>query len=165
MNGKELYALLQRHFPNEAALSWDNVGLLCGRMDKDIRTVYIALDATTDVVDGAVEAGADLLLTHHPVIFSGIKRIEEGDYLGERLLRMIENHVACYAMHTNYDVKRMADLVVSRMGLKNPEVLEATAADGSEGIGYTGDFETPMTLETCALNQSLVSYSGRACLW
>ena len=151
MNGKELYALLQRHFPNEAALSWDNVGLLCGRMDKDIRTVYIALDATTDVVDGAVEAGADLLLTHHPVIFSGIKRIEEGDYLGERLLRMIENHVACYAMHTNYDVKRMADLVVSRMGLKNPEVLEATAADGSEGIGYTGDFETPMTLETCAL--------------
>ena len=82
MNGKELYALLQRHFPNEAALSWDNVGLLCGRMDKDIRTVYIALDATTDVVDGAVEAGADLLLTHHPVIFSGIKRIEEGNYLG-----------------------------------------------------------------------------------
>lgn len=64
---------------------------------------------------------------------------------------MIENHVTCYAMHTNYDVKRMAELVVSRMGLKNLEVLEPTVADGSEGIGYTGDFEAPMTLEACAL--------------
>ena len=151
MKGKELYALLQKNFPNEAALSWDNVGLLCGRMDKEIQTVYLALDATAEAIDEAVEAGADLLLTHHPVIFSGIKRIEEGDYLGERLLRMIENHVTCYAMHTNYDVKRMADLVVSRMGLKNLEVLEPTVADGSEGIGYTGDFEVPMTLEACAL--------------
>ena len=151
MKGKELYALLQKNFPNEAALSWDNVGLLCGRMDKEIQTVYLALDATAEAIDEAVEAGADLLLTHHPVIFSGIKRIEEGDYLGERLLRMIEHHVTCYAMHTNYDVKRMADLVVSRMGLKNLEVLEPTVADGSEGIGYTGNFEVPMTLEACAL--------------
>ena len=151
MKGKELYALLQKNFPNEAALYWDNVGLLCGRMDKEIQTVYLALDATAEEIDEAVEAGADLLLTHHPVIFSGIKRIEEGDYLGERLLRMIEHHVTCYAMHTNYDVKRMADLVVSRMGLKNLEVLEPTVADGSEGIGYTGNFEVPMTLEACAL--------------
>ena len=151
MKGKELYALLQKNFPNEAALSWDNVGLLCGRMDKEIQTVYLALDATAEAIDEAVEAGADLLLTHHPVIFSGIKRIEEGDYLGERLLRMIEHHVTCYAMHTNYDVKRMADLVVSRMGLKNLEVPEPTVADGSEGIGYTGNFEVPMTLEACAL--------------
>ena len=119
MNGKELYGLFQKYFPNEAALSWDNVGLLCGRMDKDIQKVYVALDATMDVIDEAVRVGADLLLTHHPIIFSSIKRIEENDYIGERLLRMAENHITCYAMHTNYDVKRMADLVVSKMGLKN----------------------------------------------
>ena len=77
MKGKELYRLLQEHFPNEAALSWDNVGLLCGRMDKDIRKIYVALDATTEVIDDAVGVGADLLLTHHPVIFSAIKRIEK----------------------------------------------------------------------------------------
>ena len=151
MKGKELYRLLQEHFPNEAALSWDNVGLLCGRMDKDIRKIYVALDATTEVIDDAVGVGADLLLTHHPVIFSAIKRIEENDYLGERLLRMIENHMSCYAMHTNYDVRRMADLVVSKMGLKNLQVLEPTDTDGSEGIGYTGDLEASMTLKECAV--------------
>lgn len=151
MNGKELYGLFQKYFPNEAALSWDNVGLLCGRMDKDIQKVYVALDATMDVIDEAVRVGADLLLTHHPIIFSSIKRIEENDYIGERLLRMAENHITCYTMHTNYDVKRMADLVVSKMGLKNLQVLEPTTDDGSEGIGYTGDLENPMALEKYAL--------------
>ena len=151
MRGKELYGLLQEHFPNEAALSWDNVGLLCGRMDKDIHKIYVALDATTEVIDEAVRVGADMLLTHHPVIFSAIKRIEERDYLGERLLCMMENHIACYAMHTNYDVKRMADIVASKMQLKNLQILEPTVADGSEGIGYTGDFETAVTLKECAV--------------
>lgn len=150
MKGKDLYRLLQEHFPNEAALSWDNVGLLCGRMDKDIRKIYVALDATTEVIDEAVCVEADLLLTHHPIIFSAIKRIEENDYLGERLLRMMENHITCYAMHTNYDVKRMADIVVSRMGLIKLQVLEPTVADEQEGIGYTGEFEAPMTLKECA---------------
>ena len=89
MNGKELYSLLQAHFPNEAALSWDNVGLLCGRMDKEIQKVYLALDATGEDIEEAIRVKADLLLTHHPIIFSAIKRIEEKDYLGERLLRMI----------------------------------------------------------------------------
>ena len=54
-------------------------------------------------------------------------------------------------MHTNYDVRRMADLVVSKMGLKNLQVLEPTDTDGSEGIGYTGDLEASMTLKECAV--------------
>lgn len=77
MKGKELYRLLQEHFPNEAALSWDNVGLLCGRMDKDIRKIYVALDATTEVIDDAVGVGADLLLTHHPVIFQRLSALKK----------------------------------------------------------------------------------------
>lgn len=151
MKGKELYTLLQKYFPNGAAVSWDNVGLLCGRMNKDIKKVYIGLDATAEVVDGAIKVNADLLLTHHPIIFSGIKRIEEGDFLGERLLRLIENHVTCYAMHTNYDIRRMADLVVGKMEMENLQVLEPTVPDGSEGFGYTGDLKEPMSLKDYAL--------------
>ena len=151
MEGRALYELLQKYFPNQAAVSWDNVGLLCGRMNKEIKKVYIGLDATTDVIDDAIEVGADLLLTHHPIIFSGIKRIEEGDFLGERLLRLIENHVTCYAMHTNYDIKRMADLVVGRMEMQHLQVLEPTVPDHTEGIGYTGDLKEPMSLKDYAL--------------
>ena len=106
MNSQELFTLLQKFYPNDAAVSWDNVGLLCGRKDKEIKKVYIGLDATTRVIDDAIRVEADLILTHHPIIFSGMKRIVEGDFIGERLIKMIENHISCYAMHTNYDIKR-----------------------------------------------------------
>lgn len=146
MKGEKLYHILQQFFPNQAALPWDNVGLLCGRMDKEIKRIYVALDPDMKAVEGAIAAGTDLLLTHHPLIFSDIKRIEEGDYLGERIIKIIENHMACYAMHTNYDVKRMAGLVASRMNLKNICVLEPTVEDKSEGIGFTGDLKEAVSL-------------------
>ena len=151
MKGKDLFALLQEHFPNEAAVSWDNVGLLCGRQNKEIKKIYIALDATSEVIREAVNIGADVLLTHHPLIFSGIKRIEEDDFLGKRLIMLLENNITCYAMHTNYDIKRMANLVAGRMELDDLQILETTVPDGSEGIGYTGNLKTPMTLKEYAL--------------
>ena len=89
MNSQELFTLLQKFYPNDAAVSWDNVGLLCGRKDKEIKKVYIGLDATTRVIDDAIRVEADLILTHHPIIFSGMKRIVEGDFIGERLIKMI----------------------------------------------------------------------------
>ena len=151
MNGNEFFACLQKHFPNEAAVSWDNVGLLCGRKNKEINTVFIALDATSDVIKEAVRVKADVLLTHHPLIFSGIKRVTEGDFLGERLVTLMENRISCYAMHTNYDIKRMADIVAERMELENLVVLEPTTPDLNEGIGYTGDLKEPMSLKAYAL--------------
>ena len=146
MHGLELYKLLQEHFPNEAAMSWDNVGLLCGRMDREIKKIYVTLDADTRSVDEAIRVKADLILTHHPMIFSSIKRVEEGDYVGERIIKILENHLSCYAMHTNYDVKRMAILAAERMEMKNLQVLEPTTPDGKEGIGFTGDLECPVTV-------------------
>lgn len=152
MKATELFVFLDQHFPNAAAVSWDNVGLLCGREEKEIHKVYIALDATSDVIEDAIQSNADVLLTHHPLIFSGIKRITEGDYLGERLIRLLENRITCYAMHTNYDIKRMADIVAKRMEMTDLEVLEATVPDGSEGIGYTGNLKNKVTLKEYALN-------------
>lgn len=152
MKAAELFSFLNHHFPTEAAVSWDNVGLICGRCDKEIHKIYIALDATSNVIQDAIHSNADVLLTHHPLIFSGIKRIAEGDYLGERLISLLENKITCYAMHTNYDIKRMANLVVERMEMTDLEVLETTAPDGSEGIGYTGNLKNRVTLKEYALN-------------
>lgn len=148
MDGKEIYSILQATFPDEAALSWDNVGLLCGRMDRDIQKIYVTLDADMKSVERAAAVGADLILTHHPLIFSGIKRIREGDYLGERILKIIEKNMACYAMHTNYDVKRMGKIVAERMGITDYDILEPTVEDGTEGIGFTGNLSEPVSLGT-----------------
>lgn len=148
MTCKEIIEVIETACPREYALDWDNVGLLAGRDDKEVRCIYIALDATDEIVDAAVREQADLLLTHHPLIFSGLKKINNRDFVGERLLRLIRNDITYYAMHTNYDVCRMGCLAGERMGFSNPRVLETTCEGKiDKGIGEIADLPSELTLE------------------
>ena len=151
---QEIIEELEAHYPRSCAMDWDNVGLLVGRRTKDVHRIYTAVDATDEVIEAAVEAKADMLVTHHPMIFSGMKRITEDDFIGRRVLRLIQNDIAYYAMHTNYDVMGMAELSGEVLGLKDAEVLDVTCAesplDGSpQGIGRVADLEDPISLREC----------------
>ena len=77
---KEVMRKLEERWNPSYALEWDNVGLLVGRDDKEVKRIYIALDATDEVIDEAVKNGADMLITHHPMIFSPIKKIHNLDF-------------------------------------------------------------------------------------
>ena len=105
---REVTDIIEQRFPKEYALDWDNVGLLAGRDDKEVRCIYIALDASDEVIHAAARQGADMLVTHHPLIFSGMKRITNQDFIGRRILGLIRRDISYYAMHTNYDVLGMA---------------------------------------------------------
>ena len=163
---KDVMYEIEKEYPLNYALSWDNVGLLVGRDDKEVKRIYIALDATDEVIDEAVRTGADMLITHHPMIFSPIKRIHNLDFVGERILKLIQNDISYYAMHTNYDVLGMADLSGDKMNMKNAEILEVTAEgdigkeDEPEGIGRVSDLETPMTLRECCEDVKSAFYLG-----
>jgi dinuclear metal center YbgI/SA1388 family protein len=153
MKCKELMDLLETFAPKRYACSWDNVGLLLGREEKEIKKVMVALDATNEVVQKAAAEGVDLLLTHHPILFSSIKSLNDQDFLGRKLLTLAENGIACFAMHTNFDVIGMADLAGQYMGFpKDAMPLEITAEeDGKlEGIGRVADLPHEMTLSQCA---------------
>ena len=126
MHIKEVIGILEEQSPVSYALEWDNVGLLAGDSEKEINRIYIALDATDEAVDAAIAAQADLLLTHHPLIFKGMKKIVSDHFIGRRLMKLIANDVAYYAMHTNFDVKGMADLSAAMLGLEEPKVLDVT---------------------------------------
>ena len=104
MQCRELTKWLEAKWPCARAESWDNVGLLAGRQDKEIGVVMVALDAVDAVVDEALRRGADMLLTHHPLIFSARKQINDSDFIGRRLLKLLGSDVCYYAMHTNFDV-------------------------------------------------------------
>ena len=71
MRLKEIMQMLEELCPPSFAMSWDNVGLLVGRADKEVQTIALALDATSEVIESAVMQKADLILTHHPLLFSG----------------------------------------------------------------------------------------------
>ena len=110
MKCSEIITLLEQEYGKEYACDWDNVGLLVGREDKEIQKIYIALDATDEAIEEAIANGADMLLTHHPMIFKGMKRVTQEDFIGRRIIRLIQNDMVYYAMHTNYDILGMADL-------------------------------------------------------
>lgn len=143
---------LERLSPSSFAESWDNVGLLAGRMDKEVNKLCIALDATDEVVDEAVHAGADMLLTHHPLIFSAMKRINTEDFTGRRVVKLLQNDISYYAMHTNFDIMGMADAAADEICLRDRQVLTITYEDeiAKEGIGRYGKLPRIMTLEECA---------------
>lgn len=152
MECSKIMQILEEQSPVSCACDWDNVGLLAGDAKKDIKKIYIALDATDEVIEEAVNQKADMLLTHHPLIFKGMKRVIADDFIGRRLIKLIKNDIAYYAMHTNFDVRGMADLAAAMIALEDCSVLEVTGvADGvEEGIGKAGSLKESMTLRQCA---------------
>lgn len=151
MTCREIISILQEQSPEKYACDWDNVGLLVGSPQKEVKTIYIALDATEEAIAEAVEAGADMLLTHHPMIFKGLKKVNTEDFTGRRVITLIRNDISYYAMHTNFDVKGMAQLGADKMGLRECQVLDVTCQEeqGAEGIGKIGTLPREMTVAEC----------------
>jgi len=123
MKCRDLQKIIEHFYPVNTALDFDNVGLLCGRYDKEVKKVYIALDPTDSVIADAALWQADLLITHHPMILSPFKSVTDDDYIGRRLIQLIQHDISYYAMHTNYDVMRLGELTGEMLGLDNLRVL------------------------------------------
>lgn len=170
----ELTAAIEKRFPPVYAEEWDNVGLLVGDAGEEVTKVFLALDATEDAIKEAKAFGAQLLLTHHPMIFRSMKRVTADHFIGKKILELAKSGIACYAMHTNFDVMGMADAMAERLQLTDSEVLMAApqvSADiyGSEqaqGIGRVGNLTEKMTLREYAqfvkerLQMPFVTVSG-----
>ena len=155
MKCKDITKIIEETFPLTAALSFDHVGLQAGREDKEVKKIYIALDATSEVIEHAVEYGADMIITHHPLIFSPLETVTDRDFIGRRIVKMIQNDISYYAMHTNYDVVRMAELAAEIFELEDIKVLDTTIPENENskemGIGKIGKLKEAVTLEKCAL--------------
>ena len=132
MQCSEMIKLLNQLAPEDIALSWDNPGLLAGRSNKEVRTIYLALDADDQVIEDAISQKADMLLTHHPLIFKPVKKINDQDFIGRRILRLIQ---------------------ASRLGLTEEKILEQTGEmDGCPcGIGKTGRLPQAESLKHLAV--------------
>ncbi len=143
---------LDKEYPPHHAEKWDNPGLQVGRRDRTVRKVMVALDATDDVIRQCVEWGAELLVTHHPLLMSGITKINCESLAGRRILALTENGISHFAIHTNYDVTRMAELAEKALKLKKTEILEVTGTDDDGkpyGIGKAGNLTEKMTAADC----------------
>ncbi len=145
---------LEKLAPLSMACDWDNPGLLVGRREKEVRRILIALDADDAVTEQAEKEQADLILTHHPLIFRPVRSVTDQDFLGRRLLKLIGNDMALYAMHTNFDAAPggMADLAAGKLHLVETEPLEVMGEAGGVpyGIGKCGILLANKTLRQLA---------------
>ena len=155
MKCSEVMKFLRGLAPEETAMDWDNVGLLVGSEEKEVRTVMTALDATEDVISQAIAAGADLLVTHHPMLFKPVKRVVWEDLYGHKIIRMIRADLAYFAMHTNCDSCVMAEEAAGKIGLSGSVMLEESPAPGPDGepagIGRAGELPEEMSLRELCL--------------
>ena len=118
-------------------------------MDKDVKKILLTLDADDAAVERAKEIGADMLLSHHPLIFKPVKHVSDEDFIGKRLVSLIQADVSYYAMHTNFDSAPgcMADIVADRLNFVDQKPLELMGelSGTAYGIGKTGTLKKPMT--------------------
>lgn len=118
--------------PPAMAEGWDNVGLLCGRTSKPVHKILVALDPFRNVIDEAIEIGADLIVTHHPLIFGGdLKAVNDRTETGRCLLTLIENGIAAINAHTNLDMAPggVNEVLAQRLALVNIRVADPSGID------------------------------------
>ncbi len=139
----EIIKRLEKEFPKEAAYEWDNVGLLVGDKNRDIKKIALALDVTEDTVDRCIEESAELIVSHHPIMFSPVNKITKETALGRLLIKAIENKISIYAAHTNCDVagRGINAYLADLFELQRAEVLE------DNGLGRVGDLKEEMSLD------------------
>ncbi len=146
---KEIIEVIENTYPKHYAMGWDNVGLLVGRTEKEVKKIFVALEVTDEVLDQAIESGSDMIVTHHPLIFAPLKKITDEHFIGNRVVKLLQHDISYYAMHTNYDVLGMADLSERILGLCDTEVFEVTDIENNQGIGRIGNLENSMTVKEC----------------
>lgn len=148
---RELQAVIEDLWPAAGAESWDAVGLVAGDPDATVEHVHLAVDAVPATAREAVELGAGLLLTHHPLLLRGVTTIAESTYKGSVLATLVRGGSALLAAHTNADVVTTGTSAVlaDRLGLTAQRPLDA-GTDPDTGIGRVGVLPEGTTLGALA---------------
>lgn len=139
----EVYTFLQEKAPFELQESFDNAGFLVGREGAQVSKILVALDITEQVAEEAAEQGAQLIVSHHPVIFGGVQSVTDQTIAGRVLLSLTEHGIAAICAHTNLDAVEggVNDALALRLGLTDISQLKQEGVDGQGrpyGIGRIG---------------------------
>lgn len=135
---KDIYNYINKIAPYDEMEDWDNSGFILGDIKKEVKTVVMSLDATKAAVAFSKSVDADLLLTHHPIIFGGVKKIKSDS----AIYQLINNDIACMCAHTSFDKANggINDNLALLLELKNTRKLE-------NGYVVVGELENEMSID------------------
>lgn len=146
MKASEIIAKIEQFAPTTLQESFDNTGIQVGCPEQEIKSILLTLDITEDVVDEAIEKGCNMIVSHHPLLFVGLKKITGSNYIERVVLKAAKHDIVLYAAHTNLDkcVGGVNYEMADRLGLVNVSVLEPEQTDEKVGLGCIGEMKVPM---------------------
>ena len=145
--------------------SYDNAGLQVGDLNAEARKALICLDITEEIVDEAIAKKCNLIISHHPLIFKGLKHLTPETYIERAVMKAIKYDVAMISMHTNLDNSYLgvSRVLAERLGLKNLQILQPSGCEPELcGAGMVGDFDSSM--EEAEFLQLVSQTIGTPCL-
>ncbi len=150
---KDVVQYLDDVFHPEYQEEYDNAGFLVGNQDCTCQGVLVALDVTPAVIDECIDNHCNMIVTHHPLIFRGVKRITTANLTGRMLYKLIQNNIAVYAAHTNLDnlSQGVNGILSQRLGLTQCRILSPAFGREDVGAGMVGELPVPMPFESFVL--------------
>ena len=147
MKVRDIINVIEEFAPLSIQESWDNSGLCVGSLDAPATSALLGLDCTEELVDEAIACGADMIITHHPLIFSGLKKITPEDQTGAAIIKAVKAGISIYAAHTSADkvIAGVSGAMAARLGLVNVSILDEDG-DGT-GLGVVGDLQHPLSAQ------------------
>lgn len=152
-----VFEFLKELAPLELQMGFDNAGFLVGHADAPVTSIITALDITNDVITEAIEENANLIISHHPVIFHAAKRITDDDITGSKILRLAENHIAAICMHTNLDIAKggVNDILIDLLG------ADCTAPLDDDCCGRIGTMRSEFSFDSFLVHcRNVLNASG-----
>ena len=142
MKVKDITAAIEQFAPLSIQEGWDNSGLCIGAPEDEVHGVLVGFDCTPELVDEAVARGCDMVVTHHPLIFRGLKRIQGGEPVADAVIRAVRAGVAVYAAHTTADkvIAGVSGAMARRLGLR--DIGMSIQVDPVSGLSIPTDYAT-----------------------
>lgn len=146
---KEIIEVMETLAPTFLKEDFDNVGLMVGDREKEVKKVLLALDCTLKVVEEAKENNVDLIITHHPLIFRRPNNITTDTIQGRKIIELIKNDISLYSSHTNLDSAKngLNDSIPKLLGYDSSDILEVNKRDEKAGLGRIVTLDKPTKLD------------------
>jgi dinuclear metal center YbgI/SA1388 family protein len=153
----DIHDIVEKYAPSMLKESYDNVGLMVGDMECRVTSMLVSLDCTLKVIEEAKQNNCNLIFTHHPLLFKKPDSITTDSLVGEKIIKLIENHINVYSCHTNLDSAEggINDMIVELLGLDSDDIIEPmkteNRAEFKDGIGRISQLKEPIILsELCS---------------
>jgi dinuclear metal center YbgI/SA1388 family protein len=147
MKARDIAQIIEQYAPLSLQEEWDNAGFCIGDPDQLVSSLLVGFDCTASLIEEAIEKNADMVITHLPLIFGGIKTISPNNDLGRAIITAIKHDIVVYSAHTNIDkvITGVSGQMANRLNLNDIKILDEDKFDANVGLGVVGTLQQPLS--------------------